>query len=96
MALAAAQIGRMNDDDDFSEDDGPIQMDPRDVAAIFNSFEGCGHPLHVEGAEGHYHGVTVAELLPQIDFTQQANPCGCIGLCEHIIDQDDGIDDTLL
>lgn len=98
LALAAAQIGRMNDDetDELAEDDGPIQMDPLDVAAIFNSFDGCGHGYHAEGAGGYYHGVTVPEMLPQIDFTQQPNPCGCTGLCGHIIDMEDGVDTTLV
>lgn len=98
LAFAAAQFGRLNEDeaDELADADGPIEMDPLDVAAIFNSFEGCDHGHHVETADGLYHGVTVAELLPQIDFTQQPNPCGCTGLCEHIIDMDDGIDETLL
>jgi hypothetical protein len=26
--------------------------------------------------------------LPRIDFTAIANPCGCVGLCGHIIDMD--------
>lgn len=96
LAVAAAQIARSTDDDEADIVDDPIEMDPLDVAAIFNSFEGCSHSDHGSHSDGHYHGVTVPEMLPQIDFTEQANPCGCVGLCEHIIDMEEETDDFLV
>lgn len=57
-------------------------------------FHGDGHD---HGGE-HVHGVAISEfaLLPAIDFTQQPNPCGCVGLCEHIIDSDECEDGFLI
>lgn len=99
-ALAAGRVVMSSDEDDnielpdSSQDPFDISdLDPVDVAAIFNSHQHCTHVEH-EGMV--YHGVTVPEMLPSIDFTQLPNPCGCVGLCGHILDQEEPDESILL
>ncbi len=96
-ALAAGRVMMSSDEDegvDLPDVDDELfdvsEMDPEDLAAIFNSHQHC---THVEHDGMVYHGVTVPEMLPSIDFTQQPNPCGCIGLCSHILDEDEDEDE---
>ncbi|MEO1537115.1 MAG: matrixin family metalloprotease [Pseudomonadota bacterium] len=83
VAMAAGRIkGALADDDD--------QTQTAALDAIPEAFDdpslGHGH-----FGDEHSHGVAIAEyaLLPEIDFTTRPNPCGCVGLCDHILDQDD-------
>ncbi len=91
VAMAAGRVAMQSDEDEEATD--PLEIDATDLAAIFGNHSGCD--LHVGEDGGHYHGVTVAEMLPSIDFTAEPNPCGCVGLCEHIIDQDNPVEDFL-
>lgn len=97
-ALAAGQIAMSSDEDDDLPDieDDPTDLpdlSAEDLAAIFNLHEDC---WHVEHEGGVYHGVSVPEMLPMIDFTERPNPCGCVGLCGHILDEDTPEDGILL
>ncbi|MGR3511156.1 MAG: matrixin family metalloprotease [Paracoccaceae bacterium] len=89
--LAAGRVAMSNEDDGAAPEglDDPYDLDDmtaEDVAAIFNSHQHCSDVVQDGGV---YHGVTVAEMLPGVDFTQQPNPCGCVGLCAHILDVDE-------
>lgn len=90
LGLAAGQVALATDDDEPTDDPDPFsdipEMNADELAALFNAHDHC----HYIGEDGMvYHGVSVAGFLPSVDFTQQPNPCGCMGLCEHILDQDE-------
>lgn len=94
VAMAAGRLASGSNSDEANEAD--LQPDPEDfssedLAAIFGAHHDCFHTVGDDGMG--YHGVTVAGLMPEVDFTAQPNPCGCIGLCEHIIERDDPVDD---
>lgn len=80
VAMAAGRIADRDDDDEPM----PSEADLDDLAAIFG-LDDCGDDC----ADGH--GVSIAEfaLLPAIDFTTQTNPCGCVGLCSHMMDEEE-------
>ncbi len=81
VAMAAAKVY----DDTDQGDDGVEGTDPNDVLVL--GAEDCVHG---------YYADTVAAYLPMIDFTTQPNPCGCVGLCNHIIEQDEFVEGLLV
>ncbi len=102
VAMAAGRIAGVRVDED--EPDGPseefLAYAPGTPLPALSADLGHGHfhgDGHDHGGE-HMHGVAIAEfaLLPEIDFTQKPNPCGCVGLCEHIIDSDECEDSLLI
>lgn len=91
VAMAAGRItGATLEDDDAAEP----TPDAAEMAAA--QWAQPHTTSHFDGHD-HAHGVSIEDfaLLPGIDFTQQANPCGCVGLCEHIIEQDPCDDDII-
>ncbi|MEO0917572.1 MAG: matrixin family metalloprotease [Pseudomonadota bacterium] len=103
VAMAAGRIaGTRVDDDPATDPNEDLLTELTEAAAVpspsdplpAGHFYGDGH----DHGGGHMHGVAISEfeLLPGIDFTQMPNPCGCIGLCEHIIDPDECQDSVLL
>lgn len=82
VAMAAASV---YDDTDEGED-ASDSTDPDDLLVL--GAQDCVHGYYVDGE-------TAAAYLPLIDFTVQPNPCGCVGLCSHIIEQDE-VDEGLL
>ncbi|MEM6386558.1 MAG: matrixin family metalloprotease [Pseudomonadota bacterium] len=92
VAMAAGRISGTLDGDEDEQQDGVA--DPALAPLPAGHFYGDGH----NHGEGHSHGVAIEEfaLLPGIDFTQKPNPCGCVGLCEHIIDKDDCAEDVFV
>ncbi len=77
-AVAMAAGKAVSDSNNDSDDVGDAPSDDVLVLGAHN----CVHGYHV-------HGETAEAYLPVIDFTKQPNPCGCVGLCEHIIDQEE-------
>jgi len=66
---------------DGEDDENEAENQPSDDVLVPGAHD-CGHGHHVYGDSAEYY-------IPVIDFTQQTNPCGCVGLCEHIIEQDE-------
>ncbi len=92
VAMAAARVAPHADDEgdpDVEEGD-----DLEDLRAIMGGHQGHDHGVGEDGMI--YHDVHVAELLPAIDFTELPNPCGCTGLCEHMVDPDEPVEDYLI
>lgn len=96
VAMAAGRIAGVtigeDEVDDVADEDALVYARGTPLPEASEFLEG-GHFFgdgHDHGGE-HVHGVAISEfaLLPAIDFTQQPNPCGCVGLCEHIIDSDE-------
>ncbi|MDJ0638101.1 MAG: matrixin family metalloprotease [Paracoccaceae bacterium] len=77
VAMAAGRVAH----DDNDDDEVPGQAD-----ALLDQFHvhdsGCGHGH--EGAHQVYAAETYVEGLPMIDMSDRPNPCGCVGLCEHL------------
>lgn len=89
VAMAAGRIAGATVD----EDDSAAASADEATAVAALQWENAGTHSHDHGhahGEEHVHGVRIEDfaLLPGIDFTQRPNPCGCVGLCEHIIDRE--------
>ena len=79
-------------DDDSSDDSSPDDL--------FSALDASAHD-HADHVVVDEDGMMTIQFsiediaaLPVVDFTMKANPCGCVGLCEHIIDMD-GFEDDL-
>lgn len=87
VAMAAGRVADDNGDDDPSD-----EM----LANVHVHDENCGHFIGEDGAlyaevymaEGAYDEVTG---LPMIDVMARPNPCGCHGVCEHIVNDGDSM-----
>lgn len=85
VAMAAGRVAD-NDGDDNVADDVLANAHVHD--------EHCGHFIGEDGgmyaevymAEGAFDEVTG---LPLVDMMQRPNPCGCHGVCEHIVNDGD-------
>lgn len=93
VAMAAGHIpGFGRDDDDEPADNAPQAETELAEAHLAETLFFCDDASHDHGADGMvFHAVFVEDAmpLPMIDFTQERNPCGCCGLCEHIRGEDE-------
>lgn len=95
IALAAGAVGS-NEEDDDETPSVDASDDLIDLTGHSHDHDDCG-VLNEDGMALHpvFVGHEI-DFLPTIDFTQQANPCGCVGMCEHIIDTDETDDNVLV
>ncbi len=88
MAAGSVASSRAGEDEDDTSD---VSFTEADLAALFISEDdSAGHSHADHGCGDGMHSVMIDQfaLLPSVDFTSQPNPCGCVGLCEHINDQE--------
>ncbi len=76
VAMAAARVY-----DDGKEDEGSVDEVTSDDLLVLGAHD-CVNLAST-------YGETAEAYLPMIDFTALPNPCGCIGLCGHIIEREE-------
>ncbi len=74
VAMAAARVY-----DETDEDEGTVGDVTSDDVLVLGAHD-CVNVVST-------YGETAEAYLPMIDFTALPNPCGCIGLCGHIIER---------